>query len=229
MSSVGRSPPRKFDEYAAAYDELHAESITASGESTEYFARYKLDCLLRLGLRREGAVLDYGCGIGNLAEQLVTAFTDVHAYDPSSKSLDVARRRAASAQFYDTAADLPNERFEAVVLAGVLHHVPREGRGALLEQLRGKLAPGGRLVVFEHNPINPLTRRAVNACAFDDDAVLLWPWEAKHLVERSGFSNTRLNFIVFFPHALARLRRLEPKLSWLWLGAQVMVVGARND
>ena len=96
----------------ANYDALHAESITASGEPTEYFARYKLACLQRLGLRNEGAVLDYGCGIGNLTEQLVTAFTDVHACDPSQKSLEVARRRAPAATFHASPDDLPNGRLK---------------------------------------------------------------------------------------------------------------------
>jgi SAM-dependent methyltransferase len=229
MSTLEPPAPAKFDDCAASYDALHAESITASGESTEYFARYKLACLQRLGLRGQGAVLDYGCGIGNLTEQLVTAFSDVHAFDPSKKSLEVARRRAPTATFHESANDLPSARFEAVVVAGVLHHVLPKERPALLAQLRDKIAPGGKLVVFEHNPLNPLTRRAVNACAFDDDAVLLWPWEAKRLVASAGFVDTRLDYIVFFPRVLAALRPLEPKLAWMWLGAQVMVVGARGD
>ncbi|HMI88281.1 MAG TPA: methyltransferase domain-containing protein [Polyangiaceae bacterium] len=229
MSTLEPPAPAKFDDCASTYDALHAESITASGESTDYFARYKLACLQRLGLRSQGAVLDYGCGIGNLTEHLVTSFSDVHAFDPSQKSLEVARRRAPTATFHESANDLPNARFEAVVVAGVLHHVPPRERPGLVAQLRQKLAPGGKLVVFEHNPLNPLTRRAVSACAFDDDAILLWPWEAKRLVASGGFVDTRLDYIVFFPRALAALRPLEPKLAWMWLGAQVMVVGARGD
>jgi 2-polyprenyl-3-methyl-5-hydroxy-6-metoxy-1,4-benzoquinol methylase len=228
MSTLEPPAPAKFDDCAASYDALHAKSITASGESTEYFARYKLDCLKRLGLRSQGAVLDYGCGIGNLTEQLVTAFSDVHAFDPSKKSLEVARERAPRATFHESASGLPSGRFEAVVVAGVLHHVPPAERAKLVADLYDKLAPGGKLVVFEHNPMNPLTRRAVSACAFDDDAILLWPWEAKRLIADGGFIGTRLEYIVFFPRALAALRPLEPKLAWLWLGAQVMVVGARS-
>ena len=229
MGALEPQTSTKFDDCAADYDALHAESITASGESTAYFARYKLSCLERLGLPRRGAVLDYGCGIGNLTEQLVTTFSDVHGFDPSVKSLEVARRRAPAATFHESANELPSGKFEAVIVAGVLHHVPPKERASLVAALRDKLAPGGRLVVFEHNPLNPLTRRAVNACAFDDDAILLWPWEAKSLVANGGFVDTRLEYIVFFPRALAALRPLEPRLAWLWLGAQVMVVGARAD
>src|SRR5690348_16347036 len=124
MSTLEPPAPAKFDDCASNYDALHAESIAASGESTEYFARYKLACLQRLGLRSQGAVLDYGCGIGNLTEQLVTAFSDVHAFALSKKSLEVAQRRATGATFYESANELPNGRFEAIVVAGVLHHVP---------------------------------------------------------------------------------------------------------
>ena len=69
----------------------------------------------------------------------------------------------------------------------------------------------------------------MKACAFDDDAILLWPWEAKRLVAGSGLIGTRLDYIVFFPRALSALRPLEPKLAWMWLGAQMMVVGRRAD
>jgi hypothetical protein len=59
----------------------------------------------------------------------------------------------------------------------VLHHVPPADREALLARVATKLAPGGKLVVFEHNPWNPLTRKVVAECAFDADAVLLPPTE----------------------------------------------------
>ncbi len=96
---------------------------------------------------------------------------------------------------------------------------------ALLTTIHELLAPGGRLVIFEHNPLNPVTRRAVAACPFDDNAVLLWPWEVKNLLRGVNLVEIDLDFIVFFPRALSPMRPLEPKLSWLPMGAQV-VVGA---
>src|SRR5215831_6225659 len=134
-------PRPTFDDYAESYDALHASSIAASGESTAYFAEYKLACLLRLGSARDQPILDYGCGIGNLTEQLVGHFGSVHAYDPSTKSLALARRRAPAATFHEDAATLPSRYFHAIVLAGVLHHVPVGERSALLQTVRGRLAP----------------------------------------------------------------------------------------
>ena len=215
----------KFDQYAEQYDALHHASITASGESPVYFADYKVDCLRRLGVTAGTPVLDYGCGIGNLTERLVVGLRDVHGYDPSQKSLEVARSRAPSATFYQRDDEIPNAHFGCAVLSGVLHHVRPEQRRELLQTVRAKLAPGAFVVIFEHNPFNPLTRHAVATCPFDDDAVLLWPRELKRLLRECAFSRVRLDYIVFFPHALSLLRPLEPRLRWLFAGAQTMTVG----
>jgi SAM-dependent methyltransferase len=228
MTPADERVPSTFDAYAENYDALHAASVAASGEPTEYFAQYKLEWLDRLGLSGDVPVLDYGCGIGNLTEKLVTRFSRVHGFDPSQKSLAVARRRAPAATFYDRENVIPARHFGAVVLSGVLHHVPVSERAGLLERIRAALVPGGKLIVFEHNPMNPLTRRAVGHCPFDHDAVLLFPWEAKTLAARAGFSPTVVRYIVFFPKALARLRPLEPKLGWLPIGAQWTLVGTAD-
>jgi hypothetical protein len=90
--------------------------------------------------------------------------------------------------------------------------------------VRSKLAPGGKVVIFEHNPWNPLTRKAVADCAFDDDAILLWPWEARGVLRSAGFAHVVTDYIVFFPRALAFLRPLEPTLRRFILGAQQMVI-----
>lgn len=216
----------KFDAYARDYEALHRSSIGPSGEDPAYFHEYKVDCLVRRKLV-DGPLLDYGCGIGNLTERFVRRWSEVHAYDPSLESVKVARQRAPDARFYSDVATLPRNHFAAAVLSGVLHHVPPSGRADVLDSVRRTLRPGGRLVLFEHNPLNPLTRRAVAACPFDDDAILLWPWEARRLVSRSGFAGVTLDFIVFFPRLLAFLRPLEPRLHALPIGAQQMLVATR--
>ncbi|MCU0682269.1 MAG: class I SAM-dependent methyltransferase [Polyangiaceae bacterium] len=216
----------KFDAYAKEYQALHGASVAASGEAPDYFHRYKIDCLVeRLGFRRADPMLDYGCGIGNLTSLLAESFDEVHGYDPSAESLRVARERAPRASFFERAEALPDGRYAGAVLSGVLHHVPPPERPALLGLVVRKLAPKGRLVVFEHNPINPLTRRAVAACPFDDDAVLLWPWQVRGLLRDAGLRDVRLDYVVFFPKPLSFLRSLEPRLARLALGAQTLSVG----
>jgi 2-polyprenyl-3-methyl-5-hydroxy-6-metoxy-1,4-benzoquinol methylase len=216
----------KFDAYAKDYERLHRNSITASGEQPAYFADYKVECLNRLvGSAYDEPVLDFGCGVGSLTERLIRRFRQVGGFDPSATSLAEARAQAASASFYDNREAIPKGHFGIVILANVLHHVPPAERVALVSSLAEYLQPAtGRLVVFEHNPYNPLTRRAVAACEFDDDAILLGPVELTRLLTSSGLVRAQRKFIVFFPRALSGLRGLEPHLGWLPIGAQVMAV-----
>jgi SAM-dependent methyltransferase len=215
---------QKFDAYADQYRSLMDTSVQESGESAEYFAEYKLQCLLRLGAPTDEAILDFGAGTGSVTEQLVREFRSVWAYEPSTASLDHTRRRAGAAVCTSAEADLPSGHFSTAVCSGVLHHVPPPERTSLLARLREKLRPGGRLFVFEHNPLNPLTRRAVAMCPFDDDAILLWPWQLRPLFRSAGFSVERIDYIVFFPRSLARLRPLEPHLRRVVLGAQTLSI-----
>jgi ubiquinone/menaquinone biosynthesis C-methylase UbiE len=217
----------KFDEYARSYDALHNQNLAASGEPLEYFSAYKRACLERLGAPPDEPLLDYGCGIGNVTRALAESFRNVHGYDPSSESLKVAKERVPAATFHDDLERVPESHYASAVVSGVLHHVPRAERRPVLERLRAKLKSGGRVFVFEHNPLNPVTQRAVATCPFDDDADLLWPWYAKRLLAAAGFRNVRLDYIVFFPRPLAFLRPLEPRLGWLPVGAQMLVMGER--
>jgi len=222
--SEPKSESAEFDAYAGSYEEDHRTSVSASGEDPSYFHEYKIACLTRKGLLDAGPLLDFGCGIGNLTERLVARCPEVHAYDPSARSLARAKERAPAAHFHDDAKTLPKGHFATVVLSGVLHHVLPAARAELLRTVRGLLRPGGKIVVFEHNRVNPVTRRAVKACAFDDDAILLWPWEARGVLRSAGFADVVTDYIVFFPRALAFLRPLEPTLRRFILGAQQMVI-----
>lgn len=218
----------EFDAYAGSYEEDHRSSIAASGEDPAYFHDYKVSCLERKGIGHDGPLLDFGCGVGNLTERFVKRHPEVHGYDPSAKSLAVAKERAPGAHLHTHVDTLPKDHFATAVLSGVLHHVPPNRRFEVMRKVRQTLRPGGRVVIFEHNPLNPVTRRAVAACAFDDDAILLWPWEAKTLLEQAGFADLDLEYIVFFPRPLSFLRPLEPRLSRVMLGAQLMLVGTKR-
>jgi len=222
------SEVEKFDQYAQTYEQAHAQSVRLSGEGPEYFAEHKLGCLLRLGVSPAHGVLDYGCGTGGLTRLLTTRFASVAGYDPSARSLDVARARAPGATFYTSPGEVPEAAFDAVVLSGVLHHVPPAERLPVVSAAAGKLRAGGRLFVFEHNPYNPLTRRAVRDCPFDDDAILLPPREVRALLRGGSLGAVRQDYVLFFPKALERLRSLEALLRAFPLGAQTLTMGVRS-
>jgi len=218
----------KFDQHATSYESAHAQSLRVSGEAPEYFARHKLACLLRLGSSPETRVLDYGCGTGSLTRLLAEQFRVTAGFDPSLESLRVARGCAPRATLYEAEAQIPERSFDLVVLSGVLHHVPPAERLGVVESAVRRLRAGGRLAIFEHNPFNPLTVRAVRACPFDDAAVLLAPGELRRLLKAVQLHAVRQEYVLFFPRVLARLRPLEPWLRRCPLGAQTLTSGIRG-
>lgn len=230
------SAPRKpeFDRYAASYGELHAASITASGEEPSYFAAYKARYMARrlaadTGAAAAPAILDFGCGVGNSIGHLHAAFPTaiLHGADLSGTSIDLARSAhgqiAKFTVIEDSRLAYADAAFDAAFVACVFHHIPPAERLHWMRELRRVLRPGGRLFVFEHNLLNPLTVKSVRDCPFDEDAILLPRRELLGLARQAGFGGVDARYIVFFPHALAALRPLEPWLGWLPLGAQYVV------
>jgi SAM-dependent methyltransferase len=140
----------------------------------------------------------------------------------------MARERAPGATFYSDREQLPERTYAIAILANVLHHVPPAERAELVTFVASRLRPGGALVLWEHNPMNPLTRKAVRDCPFDEDAILLWPSELRSLLATAGTHNVRRDWVVFFPAALSKLRFLERSLRLCPLGAQCVVTGEKS-
>jgi hypothetical protein len=85
--------------------------------------------------------------------------------------------------------------------------------------------PGGLVVLFEHNPFNPLTRRAVSTCPFDADAVLLSKKTASGYLRESGLANITGRYILAVPAITGILRSMDESLGCVPLGAQYYVMG----
>ncbi|MBU6267155.1 MAG: methyltransferase domain-containing protein [Sphingomonadales bacterium] len=221
----------EFDAVAADYAAQHARSIRLSGEDTGYFARYKIDLARALADRRGVAVrsiLDFGAGIGNSLRPLRARFPDaaITCLDVSQASLEQCRRLASGAvdfQCYDGETLPPRGGFDLVFTACVFHHIPAAQHVALLRQIRERLAPGGLFVLFEHNPWNPLTRHAVRHCPFDANAVLIAAPEMRRRLRAAGFAAVEQRYTLFFPGPLRALRRMEPALAGVPLGAQYLL------
>ena len=109
-----------------------------------------------------------------------------------------------------------------------MHHIAPEQRRATIDDLVARLAYGGRLLVIEHNPLNPLTRWVVAHCEFDDDAVLLWPREVREYFSAADLHEPRRDYMLFFPKWFSALRGLERSLRWLPLGAQYAFSACRT-
>ena len=87
-------------------------------------------------------VLDIGCGNGALAYDLAKKANKVVGIDLSPQNIELARQKYQSSNVEyrvgDATKDLPNEKFNVVVLSNVLEHI--KNRVKFLQKIK-KLAP----------------------------------------------------------------------------------------
>lgn len=225
----------EFDSIAEGYTDQHTRSIRFSGETVDYFARYKVEDARRLADKRGvkvGRILDFGSGIGNSLLPMRVQFphAPITCLDVSGHSIDLSREKGVEGTDFRTydGIELPSDlgKFDLIFTACVFHHIHEDLHVSLLRQLRQKLCPGGFVLLFEHNPWNPVTRHAVKNCPFDENAVLISSLKMKQRFEAAGFADTKVHFRVFFPGPLAAFRRIDPVLSGLPLGAQYSIAAA---
>lgn len=166
-------------------------------------------------------ILDAGCGTGAFAGRLRDNGFRVVGIDASIGMLAPARnRKVAVAQAIAQRLPFPDATFDGVVSVAVLHHLGSTDmvRGAIDEMMR-VLRPGGRAVIWDHNPLNPYWPVLMARVPQDDGSErLVSKGEilnhlARHAV--SGVEHWRLGFIPdFTPRralgaAIAIERRLE--------------------
>lgn len=87
-----------------------------------------------------GRALDFGCGVGRLAEAMTRYAQQVTGYDISPGMLELARKRGGRANYV---GELPDGPFDWINSFIVFQHIPPERGLALMGQLLDRLAPGG--------------------------------------------------------------------------------------
>lgn len=223
----------EFDRFADEYRATLAANISVSGEPPEFFAEYKIADVARHARDANLApatILDFGCGVGNSIPYFSKHFPDTKLVgaDVSRKSVDLATQRfGAAAEFValnGQSIGFRNGQFDLLFSACVFHHIPHEEHEHWLAELRRVARPNAMLVIFEHNPWNPLTVRSVNTCEFDENARLMTPFALQAKMKQAGWSSTRHEYRIFFPKSLAFLRPIEKYMRWLPLGAQHAVI-----
>ena len=226
--------PKTFDQYAPVYADTVRGSLGLVGGDVEHYANRKVDVLSELLSFTPTRILEFGCGVGTLTRALASRYPSARVFgvDTSEESIGIANSvpiESTSRPTYvvNEAPTLPyaDASMDVVIAACVFHHIPPDERSAWYDELRRVLAPGGVCAIFEHNPLNPLTRRAVNRCPFDEDAVLLSHSEAEMDLQRAGLLHTTIRHYLFVPPPLYRFRAIERSLSWLPLGGQFVAFG----
>ena len=141
--SIGRSVRARLGRFEAPVSDLYRRQFIDLDACAQSLS----------GIVDATSILEVGCGDGQMATRLLVAFPDAryvgidvapevgHLYDgdPGRASF-----RSIDSRSYSHAAD---ERFDLVVVVDVLHHVPPDARGALLDDVRALTTPGGHFVL----------------------------------------------------------------------------------
>ena len=226
--------PTSSDDYAENYDETLAQGLAVSGEDSSYFARGRVlwlrDCLQQLG-EKPRAILDYGCGTGSTAplfHELLGADVVV-GLDSSAQLIERAHQKYGSerSRFLQIHQYQPIAQVDLAYCNGVFHHIPVSKRDQVVAYIARTLRPGGLFALWENNPWNPGTRYVMSRIPFDRDAVTLTAPETQRLLSTCGFEIVGTNFLFVFPRLFDWLRRIEPFMSRLPLGAQYLVLGRK--
>ncbi|HSK19877.1 MAG TPA: class I SAM-dependent methyltransferase [Longimicrobiales bacterium] len=221
----------EFDRFSSNYEQVLSESLVIGGGEPEFFHRGKA-LLIRnvLGSDFSGDLLDFGCGTGGLLRKLAEFLpaAALYGYDPSEPCIQRAASIPGVRQATSSETALSAASADVVLIANVLHHIVPEERNDVLRRVWNYLRPGGKVIVFEHNPYNPLTRDVVRRCPFDEGVVLLRPAEVKRRLRATGAVRVEQRYTTFFPSWVRALQPLERHMGWLPLGAQTCSVGHKR-
>jgi len=225
----------RFEDYKDSYRDEVQDAIAFTGLNLDFFTKAKVRYLLEiahkhLGPPEELSALDVGCGVGLTDFFLVGKFKELHGVDIHSSLIEKASLANPSVQYQVyNGQRLPfvDNAMDVVFAICVMHHITPAAWPDMLGEFRRVIKKGGLVVVFEHNPFNPLTRRVVSNCAFDANAVLLSQSRVVTLMGDRGLEVLGRRYILFSPLQGAFFASLDRLLGWMPMGAQYYVVGSK--
>ena len=223
----------EFDRHAATYDELLDDPLRSAftnGHSSFFHIR-KRDLIVayleQLGIRGCSLrYLDLGCGRGELLKLLHEEFAHTAGCDVSSTM--TSSIRGVDVRIQNSPETLPFESstFDFITAVCVYHHVVPSLRPALTREIYRVLAPNGILVVIEHNPYNPVTRKIVSRTPVDASASLLEPRDCQQLMKHAGFEVQSPKYFLYFPRSIyISFKWLEALMAGIPLGGQYAILG----
>lgn len=195
------SPERErehFDRLSAETGEIWWGSATPAG--LERLRRRARIVFSRASTDPDARILDMGCGTGALTKELLAYRPTLRLtgcdISPNTVAICKDRYAAYTGVAFDvadiTALPYSDGIFDAVVGNSILHHIPHEK--ALREGFR-VLKPGGALVFFEPNMLNPhvaLQKKVkwIGRLLQDsDDETAFFRWPLAAVLGRIGFTD----------------------------------------
>jgi SAM-dependent methyltransferase len=218
------------NEAAERYELQVERAIGFAGREHAFYLEAKARALLDLVDRRlrDGApirALDVGCGNGGF-DSMLDPLEELHGVDVSPEIVAAAAERVPRVRFEvadGTRLPFADDTYDLTFTVCTLHHVEPAHRVAFVRELARVTRAGGLVVVFEHNPLNPLTRLVVRRVPFDEGVVLVGRRSLRGLARAAGLTVEETRYVLFFPWARAPFPQLERWLAPLPAGAQYFV------
>jgi SAM-dependent methyltransferase len=228
-----------FDQVARDYEKIHNRSLPPGVHSADFICQRAASVIRWICegcAGKEFCYLDFGCGNGRMLKTLLESDAvkplvehgrlRLFGFDTSAESINEAQNLMGDDRvcLVSDLNHLPKDvRFDFVISCHVFHHIPPAERAETVACLASWMKPSSRLVIWEHNPFNPITRLLVKTCPFDGDARLLTLNTTKTLFGKNSFRYREHAYVNVFPPRWLRLNAVsatEAKLAGLPIGAQ---------
>ena len=130
-------------------------------------------------LKRNGSILDFGCGVGRFAQRLVDRGLKYYGVDTSTAMIESAKELNSlnNAEFiYSNHLPLPfpDGHFNVCLSVGVLQYLMEQrgkGEGDVFSELARVIAPGGQLLIIEQASASGKSSGSVNTSTTEADYI----------------------------------------------------------
>mgnify|MGYP000876598678 CR=1 FL=1 len=213
-----------FDDFSSNYEDKILKSFGNIDSNVSYYHSGKAKIAKRELTSIPNKILDFGCGVGSMLKFLKENFNEskFYAYDESLKSLELVKTKYPDVNCINNLNTI--EKFDLIFVSNVIHHVKSVERNDLFQKIYNLLEDNGRLLIYEHNPYNPITLKVVANCEFDIDAELINKKNLIQLCSKNNFKLEKSGYIHFFPSKLKFFFYIERYLKWFFLGAQYFCI-----
>jgi 2-polyprenyl-3-methyl-5-hydroxy-6-metoxy-1,4-benzoquinol methylase len=207
---MSRAPAKAIRDIVGSYDDLVIRMY-----SRVRFTILRQIFLEEIGqyLPRNGRILDLGCGFGLFSLYFASLGPErrITGIDQNERRVALARasaeRLGLSNVDYHVGDGLDwnsGESFDAIYLLDLVHHLPKESVPGFLERLRGRLRPGGVLVLkdIENRPWwKVMFTLALDRLMVGTEPIHYWsPTELAGVLEGLGFQVVRHRMRDFLPY-----------------------------
>ncbi|MBO7048724.1 MAG: class I SAM-dependent methyltransferase [Spirochaetia bacterium] len=239
---------KSFNEIAEIYDKNLEELLGKYMKGgTEKYAEYKVQLIHNLlKTHNINSILDFGCGVGRSLKYLTKYYPQAELWgcDIADEELQIAKKIFPKVSFFNNGYleefSSGEKSFDLIFTSCVMHHINPTERKAWVKAVLNRLNKGGYWAIFEHNLINPYTKKIVIDKDNKSDDIN-WMFSRKKLIKLfEGITDVNIfwqGYTLFFPFRFTSIQyhensydfsyfltNCERLFKWCPLGAQQCII-----